>query len=213
MNQETIRYILNYFSYLLTETEGKAMRHSHSLIKLNHDISESSRMARLYYKNGWLSTDPAVLDLLKDGNEAFEQMVAQRIMSRTPEKVFFNNCPKCGQLARTPYARQCRCGYQWHHTLAARFLLDDAFQITGRPFFIVGKLTEGKIERGNFLDLRRIGINHKPIIETVEIVTKRQEGVFGGYIGLGVSDVTDAMKEFIKKKDFRIEPLDILNEI
>lgn len=115
MNNETTRYIIAYFSSLLTETEKKAMRHSQSLIKLDDDISENSSRANFYYKRGWLSKDKEVLDLLKDGYETFELNVAERIMRETPEKVYFNNCPECGQLARTPYAQQCRCGYQWRH--------------------------------------------------------------------------------------------------
>lgn len=36
-------------------------------------------------------------------------------MNEIPEKVFFNNCPKCGKLAITPQAKQCRfCSYNWH---------------------------------------------------------------------------------------------------
>ncbi|MCJ8155648.1 hypothetical protein MKJ01_17975 [Chryseobacterium sp. SSA4.19] len=44
-----------------------------------------------------------------------EEDIAKRIMKETPDKVFFNNCSKCGKLARTPFAKQCRyCGYSWH---------------------------------------------------------------------------------------------------
>jgi ssDNA-binding Zn-finger/Zn-ribbon topoisomerase 1 len=52
---------------------------------------------------------------IKVGYDSFELNVANRIMEQTPEKVFFNNCPKCNKLARTPRARQCRhCGHSWH---------------------------------------------------------------------------------------------------
>lgn len=188
------------------------MRHSHSLMKLNYDIAENSSRVKIYYKNGWLSTDPTVLDLLKYGYDTFEENIVQRIMRETPEKVFFNNCSKCGGLARTPYARQCRCGHNWHHTVVAQFVLDEAFQITGRPFFLMGQILEGRVDTNNYLDLRRIGINKKLIINAVEIATKRRNGTIESYIALGLSDLTDTEKEFILKKDFWIEPLDILNE-
>ncbi|WP_199538097.1 hypothetical protein [Emticicia sp. C21] len=209
MNKETIRYIFGYFSHLLTEIEKKALRHSQSLMKLNYEISESSRRANIYYEKGWLSKDPIVLDLLKDGDESFELNVVQRIMKETPEKVYFNNCPACGQLARTPYAHQCRCGYQWHHKVVAQFIIDDAFQITGRPFFIIGKLIVGRVDKGNYIDLSRIGIKKKFTIEAVEIATKQREG----YVSLGITGLSQEEKDYIKSKDYRIEELDILNEI
>ncbi|GAB3513074.1 hypothetical protein [Emticicia fontis] len=212
IHPEIISYIVVYYSHLFTELERKAMRHYQTAFKLDFNLSDSSPRVQLYFKNGWLSNDPQVLDLLKDGYEAFEFNVVKRVMSQTPEKVYFNNCPKCGQLARTPYARQCRCGHQWRDKIVAQFLLDDAFQITGRPFFIVGKILEGRIDKGNYIDLRRIGINRKPIIEAVEIVTKRREGIAEAYIALGIKDPSEDEKDLIKRKDFRIKPLDIVNE-
>lgn len=65
---------------------------------------------------GWINSDPEITRLLELGYEVFEQNVFTRIMVEVPQKVFFNNCPKCNKLARTPYAKQCRhCGYSWHH--------------------------------------------------------------------------------------------------
>lgn len=212
MDKETIRYIIIYFSHLLTETEGKAMRHYSTAYKFHFAIDASSQRVKTAYENGLLSRDPEVLDLLKDGYEAFELSVVQRIMQETPEKVYFNNCPTCGQLARTPYARQCRCGYQWHHKVVAQFIIDDAFQITGRPFFLIGKLNDGRVDKGNYIDLSRIGINKKPTIEAVEIATKRKDGKAEGYIALGLTDLSQEEKDYIKSKDYQIKPLDILNE-
>ena len=41
--------------------------------------------------------------------------LAEIIAMDYKDKVFFNNCPNCGKLARTPKAKQCRfCGYDWH---------------------------------------------------------------------------------------------------
>lgn len=212
MNKETIRYIIVYFSRLMTEIERKVMRHSQSLIKLNYDISENSSSANLYYKHGWLSKDSEVLDLLNEGYEAFELNLAQRIMREASEKVYFNNCPKCGQLARTPYARQCRCGYQWHHIIQAQFHLESAFQITGRGFFLIGKLIKGEVKQGNYIDLTPFGLNSKPTIERIEFVLKKQDNKVWEDFGLGINELTDEQKDYIKKVGSFYSPLDILNE-
>ena len=113
MDQETARYIISYFSKLLTDQERQAVRHTHSIVKLE-DTNPDAPLARAYRKKGWLTEDQSVLDLLKNGYDTFELVVANRISSEHSDKVFFNNCPKCGKLARTPQAKQCRhCGHSW----------------------------------------------------------------------------------------------------
>jgi hypothetical protein len=37
----------------------------------------------------------------------------QRIYEEKNEALFFLSCPLCGALARTPYAKQARCGHRW----------------------------------------------------------------------------------------------------
>lgn len=39
--------------------------------------------------------------------------IAQYVLAESRDKIFFNYCPACGKLARTPLARQCRCGHSW----------------------------------------------------------------------------------------------------
>lgn len=44
-----------------------------------------------------------------------KKRIAEIILRDYSDKVFLNNCPKCGKLARTPKAKQCRfCEYNWH---------------------------------------------------------------------------------------------------
>lgn len=46
--------------------------------------------------------------------EEFKIAIANRILNDHYEEVI-NNCPKCGKLARTPKAKQCRyCQFDWH---------------------------------------------------------------------------------------------------
>lgn len=119
MDSEKANYIFTYFSHLLNENEKFAFKHYTSLIKLGEITSENENRLRIYKEKGWISSDENILDLLKDGYEAFEINVAKRILKDDYEKVFFNNCPKCEKLARTPKAKQCRhCGFSWHNSEA-----------------------------------------------------------------------------------------------
>jgi len=116
VDKETAKYIINYFSNLLTSAEKMAIRHTRSKFKLEHSSSDNKSNERIYKDRGWLTSDPSVLDLLKDGYETFELNVANRIITNNPGKVFLNNCPRCNKIARTPYAKQCRhCRYSWRH--------------------------------------------------------------------------------------------------
>ena len=213
MHNETAQYIIKYFSNLLTSAEGMAIKHTSSMFKLEHSSSENPNLKKIYRENGWLTSDQSVLDLLKDGYDNFELNVANRIMAQNPEKVYFNNCPKCNKLARTPYARQCRhCGHNWHKLTVAQFKLNDSFQLTGRLFFLLGQVTKGEIKQGQIIDLTILGLNKKPKIEAIEFALKRQDGKISEDVGLGTSELTEEDKEFIKVKGSFIIPLDIVEE-
>ncbi len=116
VDQDTAKYIVTYFSKLLTHEERLAIRHTHSMIKLGLDTDPTitSKALNIYKKTGWLSEDESILNLLKDGYDTFETIVAKRIFSQQREAVFLNICPNCGKLARTPLAKQCRfCAHRW----------------------------------------------------------------------------------------------------
>ena len=55
---------------------------------------------------------PYLNDLEK---EIEKENIAQYLMEHHSSEIYINNCPKCGKLARTPRAKQCRhCGHDWH---------------------------------------------------------------------------------------------------
>ena len=113
MDAETANYIVTYYSNLLTLEEKLAFRHIHSLYKLSYE--SNSNLEKAYRKQGWLTDNETVLDLLRNGYDTFEIRVANRILKDNSNKIFLNNCPKCGKLARTPMAKQCRhCSCNWH---------------------------------------------------------------------------------------------------
>jgi|GEM_PF-391515 len=157
MDKETAQYIVNYFSSFLTEQEKMAIRHTHSLFKIeNRDGSSSNtQVEQMYKKVGWLTEDESVLNLLKDGYDAFEIKVANRILKEYPDEIFINNCPQCNKLARTPYAKQCRhCSYDWHNKtgVLARKLKD---------------LTVSAIQLGKVNTWNEIPVNCKYILSEI----------------------------------------------
>ncbi|KYH07495.1 hypothetical protein A1704_02135 [Chryseobacterium cucumeris] len=209
MDRETIDYIIRYFSKLMTKDESLALNHHMYTLK----SSESVHMRNLMIERGWINSDPEVIQLLEHGYQTFEQNVVTRIMAETPEKVFFNNCPECHKLARTPHAKQCRyCGYHWHHLTVAHFKLNNTFQITGRNFFLIGKIEEGKIKEGQRIDLRILGLNKKPKIQSIELALTRHDGKAWEDIALGIDELTAEDKEYLKSIMPVRDPLDIIIE-
>jgi hypothetical protein len=113
MELERERYIINYFGRFFKPNEYKAYRHLMSLEKLGN-VNENDNRLTAYKKMEWISSDPNVLELIKNGSNEFHCKVAERIVSENKDSVFFNECPNCDKLAKTPLARMCRyCGEKW----------------------------------------------------------------------------------------------------
>lgn len=197
----------------MTSGERMAIKHTTSTYKLENFNSNNSKLTRIYQEKGWLTSDHSVLDLLKDGYENFELNVANRIIDQNPDKVFFNNCPKCNKLARTPYARQCRhCGNTWHDLVVTKFKLNNTFQLTNRKFLLLGEITTGEIKQGQFMDLTMLGLNKKPKIEAIEFALKQQDSKAWEEIGLGTNELTEEDKLYLKNIGSFMTPFDIINE-
>lgn len=209
MDQETASYIINYFSNLMTDNEKLALKHHMHTYK----TSDDPKMRRILTNRGWIRTESEILNFLKHGYDEFELNVARRITTENPEKVFLNNCPKCNKLARTPYARQCRhCGDNWHAITIALFKLNNAYQLKGKQFFLLGTVVKGDIKKGQFIDLTMLGLNKKPKIETIEFALKRKDGKVWEDIALGTNELTEDDKDYITNKGSFATPLDIIND-
>lgn len=209
MDKETASYIRNYFSRLLTDDEKLALKYH----MYTYKTEDNPQMRKVMVDKGWISERSDIKEFLNDGYDEFELNVSKRIMKETPEKVFFNNCPKCNRLARTPYARQCKhCGHSWHHITVAQFKLNSSFQLTGRQFFLLGEITKGEIKQGQFIDLTMLGLNKKPKIEAVEFALKRQDGKVWEDIGLGTNELTEEEKVYLKNTGSFGTPFDIVKE-
>jgi hypothetical protein len=119
MELEKARYILRYYDHLMTMQERLAQRHLMGTLKVTRgrsdanaqrEVSNSSHLAREL-----LSDDPQVLLLTAEGIDAFVMRAAKRIVDEHSDEILFNCCPRCGALAKTPKARQCRfCRHDWH---------------------------------------------------------------------------------------------------
>ena len=178
-----------------------------------YKTEDSPKMRKLMVDSGWISERPEISEFLKNGYEDFELNVAKRIMKEIPEKVFLNNCPKCNKLARTPFARQCRhCGHSWRDLTVAQFKLESSFQLKDKYYFLLGHITKGTIQQGQFIDLTMLGLNKRPKIEAIEFALKRQDGKSWEDIGLGTNDLTEEDKEYLKSIGSFGTPLDIIKE-
>jgi hypothetical protein len=119
LNRELIDYILRYHRHLMTDIERQAEIHlvitlKRTLGRTDVAAQEEARKSMLDDPSG-LSDDRDVLLLAKDGYEAFQTRTAKRILQEYGEQRILKGCPKCGELLRTPTARQCRfCNYDWH---------------------------------------------------------------------------------------------------
>lgn len=112
----TIDYIIDYNSNFMTDLEAKAWKHyttTFSMPSLRAN-DPSSEVQQHLLEIGWITDNKEALALLQDGWLKFRENTALRIFKEHADEIFFNNCPKCGILARTPMAKQCRfCSHQW----------------------------------------------------------------------------------------------------
>ena len=119
MQIDTANYVFRYFSHLMTEHERLAYRHLVGTIKATRGRSDVGAQEEaknsVFHLRELLSDHPIVLALASDGFGTFVLRTGQRILNDHRDQIAFNCCPRCGDLARTPTARQCRaCRHDWH---------------------------------------------------------------------------------------------------
>ena len=112
MDKELIDYLITHYSNLLSLEELAAQKHH--LASLKSDYAKNPKLKEIIL-NRWGAKDSASLSLLDNGYEEFKRLAAEKIIREQSDKININNCPNCGRLARTPFAKQCRhCGKSWH---------------------------------------------------------------------------------------------------
>lgn len=195
IDKETIHYIIVYFSHLMTDDEKLALKYKMFI----HKTSDNPEMKKTLTEQDWISSNPEGSPLLQNSYDEFKLKIVQRIMSEVPEKIFFNNCPQCNRLSRTPFAKQCRyCGYSWHH-VTAKFKIDSVFQLTGRGFYLLGEIIEGEVNPGQLIDLKVLGINNDIKIKSIELADKQSNGEPWNGIGLAINELTGEDMQHLKQ--------------
>jgi hypothetical protein len=119
MGADEAKYAFHNYGHLMTPKEAQAFRHLGGTMKATMGRSDPAAQEEVKgestYLRKWLSDDPEVLLLARDGYDAFVLWTGQRILNDNQGLIVLNYCPRCKGLARTPKARQCRfCGYDWH---------------------------------------------------------------------------------------------------
>lgn len=112
MDKELINYIIEHYIGLLGLKEMMVQKHHLATIKAND--ANDSKIKDMVLRQ-WGTRNKEILKLLDNGYDEFKRITAERILREHSDKVVVNNCQKCGRLARTPLAKQCRhCGHDWH---------------------------------------------------------------------------------------------------
>ncbi|WP_421753228.1 hypothetical protein [Croceimicrobium sp.] len=206
MTKEEVKYILNYFSHLMPQDDRLTLKYH----MYTHSKSDEQKLRKAINERAETSEKVENQEMPGKAYEEFALGVAKKIVNQYPDKLYFNRCPKCNSLARTPYSRQCKsCGFNWHENALARFKLERSFQLIGRQFFLLGQITKGEIKIGQFIDLKMLGLSRRAEIEAVEFYDKRENGKVQAGISLGLGELSEEEKEFIKRLGSFETPIDI----
>ena len=211
----TIEYIFKNYSHLMTVREAAAMKHFMTTSKFHEKISNDTDNAHQNFlvEKGWRVNYKEVAELLKDGFDQFRIKTSERILKDNPNKIYFNHCSRCGKLARTPHARQCRfCGYDWHKQVVATFQIGSFFQLTNRPFFIYGDLLSGEIRIGMRADLTVLGLAIKPVIKAIEFARHSDDGIEWEDMCLGFDELSEEDKNHLKSERMYLKTIFIEDE-
>jgi hypothetical protein len=113
MTEELKKYLLEQCREWMLPEELRALTRI-GLTEQGELTARSAATADLAIENIYGFADPKTNQLVQLGSENIELEIANRLL-KDAGKHIINNCPKCGKLARTPKAKQCRhCGHDWH---------------------------------------------------------------------------------------------------
>jgi len=108
VNPDLAYYVVRYYPNLMTDVEQRANGHLIATLKatMGRDdtgAQEEAKQKKIYRR--LISDDPEVLELSRDGLQAFRARTATRILQDHGNDVFLNHCPRCHKLARTPRSK------------------------------------------------------------------------------------------------------------
>jgi len=108
MEIEEAKYIITYYSEFLSDHEKLQIKHATAYL-----FSSPEALGELLKDLNWVDTNMNQISSSITHN-SFDVLIATRILERHRDTVYLNYCPKCNQLARTPFTKQCRCGHSWN---------------------------------------------------------------------------------------------------
>lgn len=117
MDIKTAKYIIRYYNHLLSGEEKSMIEHATSSLALSPEtigglLKEINWIEKNADTSTYFNMNTAPFRITTD---SFDILIATKIMEKHSNNVFLNYCSTCGLLARTPFAKQCRCGNDWHH--------------------------------------------------------------------------------------------------
>jgi len=119
LDPHLVSYVINYYSHFMTEQEKMASRHFFGIMKATKGRSDAAAQAEAaasqHHLRELFSSDSEVLEMARDGYEAFAERTAKRILAEHANEIYLDPCPRCSAIAKPPKARQCRfCFHDWH---------------------------------------------------------------------------------------------------
>jgi hypothetical protein len=111
MNKILTQYIKRYYSHFIKPEEHSFYNRWRKEVKYYYAIEQSPHLVE-YYKKKYSIEDDHIF-ITDEEYDEYDISVTNRIITEHRDKIFFNYCPVCGTLARTPYAKQCPKGHRW----------------------------------------------------------------------------------------------------
>lgn len=165
MDELTRKYLFEYYGHVARINDTIEVIKDEQLTRENNPHAKEWRD---YWRPTW-KRDSEAEAWLREGWNVFERNTAQKLKDKLPDRVFFNLCPECEALCRTPHARQCRkCGHQWHDIVSGNFMCQNIYRSHGRGIILTGQVTKGEAQAGLFVDLCLFGQGSFPRIIAVE---------------------------------------------
>jgi hypothetical protein len=116
MTEEINKYLLEKCREWMLPEEIIALRRI-SLTENGEEITRKTAHVELKIEQMYGFANEKVNALVRLGKQGMLHKIAERLLKDNGNEII-NNCPKCGRLARTPKAKQCRyCGFDWHPIL------------------------------------------------------------------------------------------------
>ena len=111
MESELKKYLLEQCRDWMLDDEKVVLRRL-SLTEYGEITTRKSALTQHKMELLYKFKDDNVNEMVSFGKTRAEENIAKRILKDNP--YILNNCKRCGKLARTPKARQCRhCGHKW----------------------------------------------------------------------------------------------------